>query len=61
MSTKLEEVWIANQPVLLFTYISQYAPLLAKKLVESAQTNATIAIDLVNTLVGEGLKILKPV
>ena len=31
MANKLEEVWISRQPILFFTYISQYAPVLAKR------------------------------
>lgn len=30
MASKLEEVWISKHPVLLFTYIVQYFPTLAK-------------------------------
>ena len=29
MANNLEEVWISNNPVLLFTYIAQYLPGLA--------------------------------
>lgn len=32
MANRLEEVWISFHPILFFTYVSQYAPVLAKKL-----------------------------
>ena len=31
MANQLEEVWIAKHPILLFTYISQYAPWFAMR------------------------------
>lgn len=34
MANKLEEVWISKHPILLFVYISQFLPNIAKWLVE---------------------------
>ena len=31
MVNRLDEVWIAKQPILFFTYVTQYAPVLAKR------------------------------
>ena len=31
MANKIEEVWISNQPILIFTYVSQYAPTIARR------------------------------
>lgn len=32
MANQLEEVWISNNPILMFTYLNQYAPTIARRL-----------------------------